>query len=103
MLALLDTLVQIYAWLVVVVPIATLVFGIVFYFSLPSQRKAIGLVLITFGSFGLALFGIVLYIAAVHVNEPIIFVAMFAVELATLILGIISLTCDRVKAKDKVH
>jgi len=102
LIALLDTLVQIYAWLVVAVPIATLVFGVVFYFSLPSQRKAIGIVLITFGSFGLALFGFVLYIAAVHVNIHIIFVAMFAVELATLILGIISLTCGRLKVKNKV-
>lgn len=101
-MALLDTLVQIYAWLVVAVPVAILIFGVVFYFSLPSQRKVVGIVLTAFGSFGLALYSFVLYIAVVHVNVHIIFVAMFAVEIATLILGVISLTCGRVKAKDKV-
>ena len=101
-MALLNTLVQIFAWLVVAVPVAILIFGVVFYFSLPSQRQVVGIVLTTFGSFGLALYSFVLYFAVVHFTVNIIFVAMFVVELATLILGIISLIYGRVKAKNKV-
>ena len=101
-MALLDVLLQVFAWLVVAVPVAILIFGVMFYFLLPSHRKAIGIVLTTLGSFGLSVFSLVLYIAAVYGTVKAIFVAMIAVELATLILGIISLTWGRVKAKDKV-
>jgi hypothetical protein len=97
----LDTFVQIGAISVVAVPIVTLAIGVALYFFLPSQRRLIGIILVTFGVFGSLIYLWVLYIAAIHSNVKILMIMIFIVEIITLVVGVISLTSNRVSAKNR--
>ena len=96
-MSMLNSLLQAFAWSIVIVPVATLIVGVPLSYFLPFHRKVIGILLIAFGSFGAAMFLISLYIAIAAGRLPvtIAFVALVAVELATMSSGIISLTHKR--------
>jgi hypothetical protein len=95
----LDILVQIWAFLIVAVPIGILVVGVVLYFLFPYKRMVTGIILAVLGSFGLFIFSMVLYNEIIEFNVKIIMILLVAIELITLILGIIFLIRNKNQLK----
>lgn len=91
-MSLLDILLRILAYSIVVVPIAILIIGIILFFYKPIHRLTVGALLVAFGSLGLTIYSISFYIALTRGQGVLFFMAILAVEVMTIITGIISLT-----------
>ena len=96
-----DSLVQFFAYLIVAVPITVLIAGIILYFLFPYQRMVTGIILTSLGGTGLLIYSGVLNIAITKGTKKTSMILLVAVELITLILGIISLFGYRTKVKSE--
>lgn len=92
-LSVLDALLQVFAWSIVAAPIIVLVAGALIYHYKPNFRKALGIVLVSLGSFGALIFIFDIYISTIRnsSNGLLAFSFLSAFELATFALGILSL------------
>lgn len=78
---------------IIVVPIDLLVIFAVLYYYKPNHRLTVGIVAVTLGSLGLAIFSLVLLISLLESTSKATSVAVFlvAIEILTLCLGLASL------------
>jgi hypothetical protein len=90
-MSILSGFLQVFAWSIIIVPVVTLIVGIILSHYLPLRRQVIGILLISFGSLGATVFSFSLYIALIRDRLPvtITFAVLLAIELATIISGVI--------------
>ena len=92
---LLDSLLQVFAWGIIIVPIAILVCGLALFYYKPRHRKSIGVILISLGSLGLAVYSFTFYFSIIASDTSTMAIAvtstLLLVEISTLIAGIVSL------------
>lgn len=93
-LSVLDAFVQIGALLTLAIPIAVLASGALVYYFKAKFRRALGIILVSLGSFGAAIFAFSVYISAIRfsVGVLLVCVSLFSIELVTLALGVLSIT-----------
>jgi hypothetical protein len=89
----LDTLIQIIAWLIIIVPIAFLAGGAIASYYFRFHRQTIGILLIVFGIVGALIFSNSIYnIIRREMFEILtLYIALLSIEIATIVTGIISL------------
>jgi hypothetical protein len=93
-LSILDAFVHIGVLLTLAIPIAVLAAGALVYYFKAKYRMALGIILVSLGSFGAAIFGLVVYFSTFRFNVGVLFIsiALFSIELVTLALGLLSIT-----------
>ncbi len=89
----LDNILQIFSWLIIVIPIVILIMGIVAYYFSRKHRRFIGISLTVLGGLGVALFSSVLCVSFIEGHSPVTLTVgiLLSVEIATLASGIITL------------
>ena len=97
-----DGLVQFFAYLIVVVPIAILIAGIISYFLFPHKRLATGIIFTSLGSAGLLIFLGVLNIEIARGKIETGIILLVLVELITIIFGLLSLLSSRIQSKKQI-
>ena len=90
-MSLLDTLLQIFAYSIVVVPVAVLVIGVFLFFYKPAYRLIAGSILIALGSLALLVFSFSFYISLMRGQGVVFFLALLIVEAMTITTGIFSI------------
>ena len=94
-LGLLDSLLQVFAWGIIVIPIAILVAGLALFYYKPRYRKTVGILLISLGSLGLAVYSFTFYFSIIASDTSSLAIAvtstLLLVEISTLIAGLVSL------------
>jgi hypothetical protein len=98
----LDSLVQFFAYLIVVVPIAILIAGVILYFLFPHQRLTTGIIFTSLRSAGLLIFLDVLNIEIARGKIETGIILLVLVELTTIIFGLISLLSSRIQSKKQI-
>jgi hypothetical protein len=96
-------MIRILVYSTIVVPIAILIVGIILFFYKPLHRKIIGKILVILGSVGLlCLLGLVLSLLSgagylmraeapsIFWMELLLFLGLIAVEVVTIIIGVLS-------------
>ena len=102
MVSLLDIPFQLVAYSVFVAPFAILIIGAILYYYKPFHRLAIGIILVTLGSFGLAIYSGVFLLTLINNDSSfgvLLTLTIVCAEVFTLFLGIKSLM--RRNRKDK--
>ena len=93
--SLLDSLLQVFAWGIIIVPIAILVAGLALFYYKPRHRKTVGIILISLGSLGLAVYSFTFYFSIIASDTSTMAIAvtstLLLVEISMLIVGIVSL------------
>lgn len=91
--SLLTTMLGAVAYSVIVIPVAFLIFFAVLYYFKPKHRLVVGIVALTLGSIGLAIYSMVLIISLYQSSENAAYIAssLVVVEVLTICLGLISL------------
>ena len=102
-MSLLDILVRIFAYSMFVAPIAILVVGVILYFYRARHRLFLGILLISLGSVGVAVYSIAFYISIIMQSGLGIFMWLVIVEVSTVVIGIISLTHNKPKPETKIE
>ena len=92
-MALLDSLVGIFAYSIIIVPIAFLIVMAFLYYYKPTYKQPIGIVTLCFGSIGLVIFSFVLLISINEGSTRVLFLSAFliSIEVITTIIGVKSL------------
>jgi|WetSurMetagenome_2_1015567.scaffolds.fasta_scaffold154907_3 hypothetical protein len=93
-MALLDSLLQIFAWLSIIGPIVFLVIGLLAFYYKPKHRFSVGIAWITLGLFGLSVFSFSLvasFVMPFSAGAFALIVLMLIVEILTVATGIVSL------------
>ena len=93
-LSVLDTLIQVFAWSIIAAPIIVLTAAGLIYHYKPNLRKALGIILVSLGSFGALIFIFDIYIFSIKdssIGLLFVFTTFSLIELATIALGILSL------------
>jgi hypothetical protein len=92
---LLDSLLQVFAWGIIIIPIAILVAGLALFYYKPRYRKTVGIILISLGSLGLAVYSFTFYFSIVASDTSTLAIGVTStillVEISTLIVGIFSM------------
>ena len=73
------------------VPVAILIVGIVLFFYKPIHRLVVGIVWVTFGGFGFAIYSFSFYISLTRGQGVLFFMALLVIEVMTIFTGIVSL------------
>ena len=91
----LDVVLQVFAWLLIVVPIAILVIGVILFHYSPVHRKTVGIILLTLGSLELALYSLTFYFTFTLRTSNLRAIGfssiLLVVEVSTVIIGIVSM------------
>lgn len=96
-MSLLDAGLQIFAYSLIVVPVAILIIGVILFFYMPIHRQTVGIILVALGSFGLAINSVSFYIAVTVGSTSMLYLALVLVEVMIIITGIVSLTHTKPK------
>ena len=102
-MTILDNLVQGFAWSIIIIPIAVLIVGLLASYFMPRYRKAAGITLITLGALGTILFALILFVGFIEglnrslTSETYLFTGLLVIELATVLVGALSLTHKKSK------
>ena len=97
----LDILLRTIAYSIIVIPIAILIIGAILYHYKPIHRLTVGIILVTLGGLGLAIYSGVFYLTTINNGGnlgPFITLTLVTVEVFTLCIGIKSLTQTKNKA-----
>jgi hypothetical protein len=90
---LLDSFVGIFAYSIIIIPIAFLIVVAFLYHYKPTYKKSIGIVALCLGSIGLVIFSFVLLISISEGSGRVLSLSAFlvSIEVITTIIGIKSL------------
>jgi hypothetical protein len=94
MTSLLDIAFRIFAYSIFVAPFTILIIGVILYYYKPIHRLTVGIILITLGSLGVAIYPFVLYFTLINGTSNFGVILVFAsvcAEVITLYFGIKSL------------
>ena len=96
-----DIVLQMIAYSLIVVPVAILVIGIILFFYKPIHRLTVGVILVTFGSLGLIIVSGAFDISLSYMDGRgiTVYMALIAVEIMTIIVGVVSLVKSANKSK----
>lgn len=98
-MSILDSLLGVFAYLTILVPIAIFIVAAMLYYYKPMYRLVVGLLAVVFGSLGLVLYFGVLLISLVEFSSGVTFLSaiLVIVEVFTLYVGVKSLRNRGVK------
>jgi hypothetical protein len=92
-MSVLDSLVGVFAYSIIIIPIAILIIISILYYYKPIHRFVVGIIAITLGSIGLVIYSMVLLVSIAEstVRIAMLSVVLVAVEIFTLYIGVKSL------------